>query len=151
MFRSIRISLCLVLAILASKATAENNSPVTIVSPWEIASYDPAVSGFATQKLEIMENLVDADEKGTLRHSLATAWTVSNDGLVWEFMLREGVKFHDGSDFNAAAAVFSLTRSWNQPGVLKKAPIENILARNGKLIVQLKKPFTALPISGWNA
>ena len=145
MFRSIRISLCLVLAILASKATAENNSPVTIVSPWEIASYDPAVSGFATQKLEIMENLVDAEAKGTLRHSLATAWTVSNDGLVWEFMLREGVKFHDGSDFNAAAAVFSLTRSWNQPGVLKKAPIENILARNGKLIVQLKKPFTALP------
>lgn len=42
--------------------------------------------------------------------SLATEWSVSDDGTVWTFNLREGIKFHDGTDFNADAVVFSFMR-----------------------------------------
>jgi len=42
--------------------------------------------------------------------SLATSWTVSDDGLQWDFVLREGVLFHDGTTFDAAAAAFSFQR-----------------------------------------
>ena len=41
---------------------------------------------------------------------LATKWDVSPDGLVWTFYLRQGVKFHDGTPFNADAVVFSFER-----------------------------------------
>ena len=41
---------------------------------------------------------------------LATSWTTSDDGLVWTFKLREGVKFHDGTPVNADAVVFSFMR-----------------------------------------
>ncbi|MHC4667462.1 MAG: ABC transporter substrate-binding protein [Planctomycetota bacterium] len=41
---------------------------------------------------------------------LATKWTPSSDQLTWTFKLREDVRFHDGSDFNAAAVVFSFAR-----------------------------------------
>lgn len=41
---------------------------------------------------------------------LATAWTVSADGTVWTFDLRPGVRFHDGTPFDAAAVVFSFER-----------------------------------------
>lgn len=45
---------------------------------------------------------------------LAESWTTSEDGLVWTFKLRKGVKFHDGTDFNAEAVVFNFQR-WSDP------------------------------------
>ncbi len=42
--------------------------------------------------------------------SLAESWTVSADGLVWTFKLRKGIKFHDGTPFNADAVKFSYDR-----------------------------------------
>jgi peptide/nickel transport system substrate-binding protein len=42
---------------------------------------------------------------------LATSYTRSPDGLVWTFVLRKGVKFHDGEPFNAAAVKYSIERT----------------------------------------
>jgi peptide/nickel transport system substrate-binding protein len=44
---------------------------------------------------------------------LATNYSVSTDGLEWTFSLRQGVTFHDGTDFNAEAVVFSFERAAN--------------------------------------
>ena len=41
----------------------------------------------------------------TLRPGLAESWEISDDGLEYTFTLRQGVKFHDGTDFNADAVV----------------------------------------------
>ena len=124
---------------------AQERTSVTIVSPWEIASADPVVSGFIIQKLQIMENLVDADADGALRSGLATEWSVSDDGLRWTFTLREGVKFHDGTELNAANATAALNRAFEQPGVLNKSPITNITEGEGAVIIELEKPFASLP------
>lgn len=47
-----------------------------------------------------------------LEPSLATAWSVA-DGQTWTFKLRQGVKFHDGTDFNAEAVKFNVERWWD--------------------------------------
>jgi ABC-type transport system substrate-binding protein len=41
----------------------------------------------------------------TIRPGLAESWEISDDGLVYTFNLRQGVKFHDGAPFNADAVV----------------------------------------------
>ena len=48
-----------------------------------------------------------------LAPELATEWSASEDGLTWTFNLREGVVFHDDSNFNAEAVVFNVNRWWD--------------------------------------
>lgn len=58
----------------------------------------------------ILETLVDLEPDGDLAARLATSWSVSADGRTWTFRLRTGVRFHDGTPFNAEAAKFNLDR-----------------------------------------
>jgi peptide/nickel transport system substrate-binding protein len=58
----------------------------------------------------ILEGLVYFDQDGTVKGWLAESWDVSSDGLEITFHLRQGVKFHDGTDFNADAVKFQFDR-----------------------------------------
>ncbi|WP_299088015.1 ABC transporter substrate-binding protein [uncultured Metabacillus sp.] len=62
----------------------------------------------------IFETLVSYGEQDTTLHpGLAESWTVSEDALTYTFKLRQGVTFHDGTDFNAEAVVFNFNRWMN--------------------------------------
>ena len=61
--------------------------------------------------VNLYEGLLEyADDSTKVEPSLAESWTISDDGLVYTFKLREGVKFHDGTDFNAEAVKFNIDR-----------------------------------------
>ena len=57
----------------------------------------------------IFDGLVNQDEKQHITPALAVSWKVIND-TTWEFALRPGVKFHDGSDFTAKDVIASVKR-----------------------------------------
>jgi peptide/nickel transport system substrate-binding protein len=58
----------------------------------------------------VLQGLVQFAADGSVLPQLAQSWQVSSDGLTYVFHLRPGVRFHDGSAFDAAAAKFSLDR-----------------------------------------
>lgn len=80
----------------------------------EPTSLDPAqLTDINSMRIlsSIYDTLVQFGDNGfDLKPGLATKWTVSPDGLTYTFTLRTGVKFHDGTAFNAAAVKFNFDR-----------------------------------------
>ncbi|QOD93098.1 ABC transporter substrate-binding protein [Chryseoglobus sp. 28M-23] len=75
--------------------------------------FDPqsTSSYFSFQVLEnIFDTLVEPDENLSMQPALAESWTVSDDQLTWTFTLREGVTFHDGSEFTSEDVLYSYNR-----------------------------------------
>jgi peptide/nickel transport system substrate-binding protein len=58
----------------------------------------------------VYEGLVQFAADGSALPRLALSWDISSDGLAYVFHLKSGVRFHDGSEFDAAAAKYSLER-----------------------------------------
>ncbi|OEH91400.1 ABC transporter substrate-binding protein [Bacillus solimangrovi] len=63
---------------------------------------------------QIFDTLIEYGEQDTtIQPGLATEWDVKDEGLTYTLKLREGVKFHDGTDFNADAVVTNFDRWMN--------------------------------------
>jgi peptide/nickel transport system substrate-binding protein len=114
---------------------------------------DPAAqtTTTASQIVDMMaETLVTLDSNGKLQPLLATKWDQASDGMSWTFTLRTGVKFSDGTPFNAAAVKFSIDRLLSpntfkaQPGVLGgKTGIDHVVAVDDTHVqFFLKTPFS---------
>ncbi len=66
---------------------------------------------FSFEVLEnVFDTLVEPDANLEMKPALAQSWSVSPDQLVWNFQLRQGVRFHDGTPFTAADVVYSYRR-----------------------------------------
>jgi peptide/nickel transport system substrate-binding protein len=78
----------------------------------EAESLDPAlvaqVSGFSIMS-SVFDNLIERDYSGALVPVLAESWSFPDPNTI-EFKLRQGVTFHNGEPFNAAAVKFSIDR-----------------------------------------
>lgn len=113
-----RILLVLVVALLLVSigvVAAQDTTALRVASTAAITTWDPSLS-FSTEALylaNLYEPLLWANAPGAdelFTPALATSWETSDDGLTWTFHLREGVKFHDGSDLTAQAVVDSIER-----------------------------------------
>ncbi len=80
---------------------------ISALDPWNVTDGN---SLLVTR--QIFETLVDYEPTGfKLVPKLATKWEASADGKTWTFTLRDGVKFHDGTAFDAAAVVTNFDRA----------------------------------------
>lgn len=118
------------LLVAANTAMAANTS-VTIGLQLEPPHLDPtsAAAGAIDQVVysNVFEGLTRFGPDGSVSPGLASEWTISDDGLTYTFKLREGVKFHDGTAFDASDVVFSLDRARAEESVnAQKALFEAI-------------------------
>ena len=131
-----------------------NPDMITIGTTLKPRTLDPADS-YEVASLLLAYNLGETlytYRPGTtvLEPRLAKALPIlSSDALTYRIPLRQGVKFHDGSPFNAAAMAFSLRRfmeNGGKPSFLLTDTVATVEAvGDWELRVTLKKPFAAFP------
>ena len=144
----------LVLPISALAATAVGDGPELIVADATAppSVLDPfRVYGTQAQSLFrlVFEPLFDRDPDGRIRTPLLERWGPV-DRLTWEFRLRPGTRFHDGTELTAADVVFSLGRildpQVNSPRRTEFSDIESIVAVDPLTVrIILKRPYALLP------
>ena len=112
-WKSIIAATALVLAAGTSAFAARTD--LVLGMPLEPPHLDPTAGAAAAIDevlyANVFEGLTRIGSKGEVLPALAESWTVSDDGKVYTFKLHTGVKFHDGSDFNADDVKFSLDRA----------------------------------------
>lgn len=119
----------------ATDEAADVDSTFIFGSSGDIAGLDPAMANdgetFRVSR-QIFEGLVGV-EPGSADPApgLAESWEQSEDGLEYTFQLKEGVTFHDGTDFNAEAVCFNFDRMNNFTGL---AATESLSYYWGKLM-----------------
>jgi peptide/nickel transport system substrate-binding protein len=117
-----RILLIVLLMLFTLSAIPANSASepgtVAIVFRAEPANLDPGDNLSSNVGMVVMKNIyeplieVNADDERIIPR-LATSWK-QVDKNTWHFTLRQGVKFHDGEDFNAQAVVFNIKRLYDK-------------------------------------
>jgi peptide/nickel transport system substrate-binding protein len=159
----------------ATSASAETGTPkeggtLVVQNLGDVATSDSAFSQDSNTSYvmnQVLEGLV-ALKPGTVSDlvpGLAKSWTTSPDGLTYTFELQDGVKFHDGTDFNADAVCYNYNRWTNFTGALASPDYayyygavfggfgnDSNLASckaNGasEVVLTLKKPYTPFLLS----
>ncbi len=98
-------------------STTTNKTTITVGTTDTVqTTLDPA-DAYDYFGINIIENVGDGlvdYVPGTTNivPALATSWTTSADGLTWTFNLRQGVKFPDGTPFNASVVQYSMDRQF---------------------------------------
>ena len=106
----------------AEEAAAEE--PAAADEPFEvvmgiaanIGQLHPNLTSLTTDWIileQVMDPLIVLGPDGTYQPWLATEWSVSEDGLVWTFKLRDDVTFHNGEPFNAESVKFTFENAVN--------------------------------------
>ena len=103
----------LALAGCAPQAGDGGDSELIAAIGGEPDQFDPqsTSSYFSFQVLEnVFDTLVEPGDDLTMQPALAESWEVSDDQLTWTFTLRDGVTFHDGSEFSSEDVLYSYNR-----------------------------------------
>jgi len=141
----------------AGQAAAQMAPKGTLVVLREIDAdrYDPhrTTATAAGEALFLLtDTLVSMDwDQKTIRPGLAESWTVSEDGKLYTFKLKQGVKFCDGKPFTAKDVVYSINR-WIDPATRspvkwRAGPVKEVRAVDDLTVeYELKEPFSELLI-----
>ncbi len=134
-------------------ATKEGGTLVVGLTAGEPDALDPTLARTFSGRevfLTFCEKLYDLNPKAQIVPQLASALpTISTDKLTVTIPLRTGIKFNDGTPFNAAAVVKTLQRDQTLTGSARASEISPIyvgggIGGNSKVIIHLKTPYSPL-------
>ena len=146
--RARSLTLALVLLLVAAPAVAAPEGELTWAVHISLAPtwFDPAETPSVITPFMMLYALHDALVKPMPGHplapSLAESWSLSKDGLAYEFVLRKGVKFHNGDPVSAEDVKFSLERYKGGAAATFKARVAGVdVVDPQRVRIRLKQPW----------
>ena len=139
-------------------ALAQDQNTLVVAQQTDALTMDPAKhSAFPTANImfQLYDGLVTIDPTGNFQPALATEWS-NPDPLTWRFKLRQGVKFHNGEDFNAQAVKFTFDRAldpaFKAPYFSRIAAIKSVeIVDDYTVDFKTEKPFPTMLFSLYEA
>jgi peptide/nickel transport system substrate-binding protein len=136
----------------AAAGQAKRGGELKAAMQVDATSLDPHLSSSYSSSLvieQVYSGLVQFDENMNIIPDLAESWTVSKDGLVYDFKLRKGVKFHNGRELVADDVIYSLNRVKDPDGGSPRSYLlESVKAIESPspdaVRITMTKPFAAL-------
>lgn len=147
--RKLLVAASISAALFAGSAFAAKDVTVAVASNFTtLDPYDANDTLSQQVAKSFYQGLFGLDKEMKVKNVLAESYTVSDDGLVYTVKLRQGVKFQDGTDFNAAAVKVNLDRASNPDNKLKRYNLYKNIASTeavdpATVKITLKQPFSA--------
>jgi peptide/nickel transport system substrate-binding protein len=145
-----RVALLAIALFIGSTGSA-HAADLRIALSADITSMDPHAINITpnnTVGWHVFDALTQVDENARLTPGLAESWRAI-DPTTWEFKLRKGVKFHDGSELSAQDVVFSIERAAKLPGGQYGSFVQRLTTRQAvdPLTVRIKTatPYGMVP------
>jgi glutathione transport system substrate-binding protein len=148
-FRWTTILLATLVTLCATPAFAAKDVVFAVASTFTTTDpYDANDTLSQAMAKSFYEGLYGFDKDMKMIPVLAESYTVSKDGLVYTLKLRKGVKFHDGTDFNAEAVKANFDRVTNPDNHLKRYGLYSNIEKTEAVDpytarITLKTPFSA--------
>src|SRR5437016_10151485 len=115
------------------------------------STLDPAQSTSVTDRVAlaaVCDKLIELDDKLAYVPGLATGWSWAPDGLSLTLTLRDGVAFHDGEPFDAAAVLYNFERNKTAPYSRRQSelkPVKAVTALDAHTVrIELSEPSVPL-------
>jgi peptide/nickel transport system substrate-binding protein len=138
-------------AVLAFTITAVDARPIKWARSGDALTLDPhSQNEGPTSNIlhQMYEPLLQRAIDGSLRPLLATSWKITDDPSIWEFKIREGVKFHGGEGLAAEDVAYSINRAMQPNSGMRGllGSIDTVSAVNPTTVhIKTKGPNPLLP------
>lgn len=143
------LTAALLAAVMAAPAHAARDVVFAVASTFTTTDpYDANDTLSQAMAKSFYEGLFGFDKDMKLIPVLAESYTASNDGLTYTIKLKQGIKFQDGTDFNAEAVKVNFDRVTDPANKLKRYGLYSIIAKTEAVDdytarITLKEPFSA--------
>lgn len=135
-----------------AKVVSKNGNNLVIGVDANFTTLDPhniSDTNSITAVRTMYEGLMGFDENMQLKEVLADSYKISDDGLVYTFTLKEGIKFQDGAEFNAEAVKANLDRVLDESKSLRMrrsfTKVSKVETPDAKtVVITLSEPYAAL-------
>lgn len=137
----------------AGRTTAQASTGKTIKAVGDIPSYDPVTSSSDPVQQHgsmIYDTLFGIDAQQNPQPQMVEKYVLSDDKRTWMFELRDGLRFHDGTEVTSADVVPSIRRWAARDGMGQAMTdyVKDITATDRKTFtIQLREPYGLLPFS----